>query len=70
MGMVKDFLYVLEDIVWSEVSEAIEECDSLEEASQVSMDIAEYYDLHHFVNREYIMDTVHEMYNEFWASKV
>lgn len=70
MGMVKDSLYVLEDIVWSEVSEAIEECDSLEEASQVSMDIAEYYDLHRFVNREYIMDTVHEIYNEFWASKV
>ena len=69
MGMMKDYAMGLEEQVWDEVADIIAESDDIAEALEQGMYIAKNFDLDKLVGVQYITDTIHEMWNEFWSSQ-
>ena len=69
MGMMKDYAMGLEEQVWDEVADVIAESDDIAEALEQGMYIAKNFDLDNLVGVQYIADTIHEMWNEFWSEQ-
>tara|TARA_R100001198_G_C5238547_1_gene216074 strand:+ start:1676 stop:1930 length:255 start_codon:yes stop_codon:yes gene_type:complete len=69
MGAVKDYVMDLEEQVWDEVADVIAESDDITEALEQGMDIAKNFDLDNLVGVQYITDTIHEMWNDFWSTQ-
>ena len=75
MGMMKYYVMKLEEQVWDEVfpnhlfSNVIAESDSLAEALEKGMNVAKFHKLDIYLGEQYVTDTIHEMWNEFWSAQ-
>lgn len=69
MGMMKDYVMDLEEQVWDEVADVIAESDDIAEALFDGKLIAKIYGLDNLVGVQYITDTIHEMWNDFWSAQ-
>ena len=69
MGMMKDYVMELEELIWDEVADVIAESDTLEEALEEGTNTAKFYKLDIYLGEQYITDTIHEMWNEFWSAQ-
>ena len=69
MGAMKDYVMDLEEQVWDEVADIIAESDDIDEAIDRGIEIAKGFDLDNYIGVEYITDTIHEMWNEFWSAQ-
>jgi transcription antitermination factor NusA-like protein len=69
MGAMKDYVMGLEEQVWDEVVDVIAESDDIAEALEQGMYIAKNFDLDIHLGKQYITDTIHVMWNDFWSAQ-
>ena len=66
MGMMKEFAMDLENQVWGYVVDIIPECEDLSEAVDRGLEVAREHSVLN-LDVEYITESIHEMWNEFWS---
>ena len=69
MGMMKEFAMDLENQVWEYVVDIIPECEDLSEAVDRGLEVAREHSVLN-LDVEYITESIHEMWNEFWSDRI
>ena len=69
MGMMNHYVMGLEERVWDKVADVIAESDDIAEALEKGIAIVKNSGLDNYLGVQYITDTIHEMWNEFWSSQ-
>lgn len=67
--MMKEFAMDLENQVWEYVVDIIPECEDLCEAVDRGLEVAREHSVLN-LDVEYITESIHEMWNEFWSNHI
>ena len=67
MGMMKEMGMQIEEQVYGCIEDIIPECEDIAEALERGVEIAREQDLDRFISIDYVVEAIHEMWNEFWS---